>query len=113
MPRYKYTTKINNDIDFYKFLREKRNNLKNIVQFETQVMYNPTADDRVALTTDTHIWSYGDRYYKLAHQYYGDSKYWWVIAWYNGYPTEATIMIGNVIEIPIDLETTLETMRTY
>ena len=76
-------------------------------------MYNPDVEDRVSVTTDTHIWSYGDRYYKLADKYYGDSKYWWVIAWYNGYPTEATIEIGNVIEIPVNLEDALEIMRTY
>ena len=27
-----------------------------------------------------HIWKTGDHYYKLAHKYYGDATYWWIIA---------------------------------
>jgi len=56
------------------------------------------------VTSDTHIWKYGDRFYNLAHKYYGDPTYWWVIAWYNALPTEADIRIGDVIQIPISLE---------
>lgn len=113
MPRYKYTKTINNDIEFYEFLREKRNNLKNIIHYETQIMHNPNVAERSSLVTDSHIWKYGDRFYKLANTYYGDPQYWWVIAWYNAYPTEADVNIGNVIQIPIDLESALEVMRTY
>ena len=50
-----------------------------------------------------HSWSLGDRYYKLAHQYYGDAEMWWIIAWYNGKPTEAHLKIGDVIQIPTPL----------
>jgi len=113
MPRYKYTRKFNNNLEFYEFLRKKRNNLKNIVQYETQVMYNPTIRNRASLTTDTHIWAYGDRFYRLADQYYSNVKYWWVIAWYNGYPTEATIFPGDVISIPVDLEKALKVLGTH
>tara|TARA_Y100000310_G_C20271319_1_gene618165 strand:+ start:106 stop:447 length:342 start_codon:yes stop_codon:yes gene_type:complete len=113
MPRYTYTPIFNNNIEFYEFLRKKRNNLKNIVQYETQVMRNPTLDDRVRLVTDAHLWSYGDRFYKMAHQYYGDVNYWWVIAWYNGYMTESAVFPGDVIQIPVDLEQALVTLGSY
>jgi len=113
MPRYKYTPVFNNNIEFYEFLRKKRNNLKNIVQYETQIMYNPEVWERMDLLTDSHVWSYGDRFYKLAHQYYGDVKYWWVIAWYNGYMTESDVVPGDVIEVPVDLPRALEVLRSY
>lgn len=113
MPRYKYTRKFNNNIEFYEFLRKKRNNVKNIVQYETQIMYNPRLGDRVRTVSDSHVWAYGDRFYKLAYQYYGDVNYWWVIAWYNGYMTEADIFPGDTIEIPVELESALKTLGSY
>jgi hypothetical protein len=69
----------------------------------TVPMHHPTIRQRIAVTTEPHIWSVGDHFYKLAHKYYDDSRYWWVIAWYNGYPTEGDIKKGAVIDIPIDL----------
>ena len=35
------------------------------------------------------MWKLGDRFYKLADQYYGDPTLWWIIAWYNRMPTES------------------------
>ncbi|MEC9227462.1 MAG: hypothetical protein VYA21_01445 [Verrucomicrobiota bacterium] len=67
-------------------------------------MYHPNVADRSFLATETYLWSYGDRFYNLAYEYYGDQTLWWIIAWYNGYPTEAEIENGSVIEIPINLE---------
>lgn len=60
--------------------------------------------ERSSLAIDTHIWKYGDRFYNLANKYYGNPELWWIIAWYNGYPTEAHIRKGDVLDIPIDLE---------
>jgi len=45
----------------------------------------------------------GDRYFKLAHRFYGDSKLWWVIAWFNKKPTESHVDVGDLILIPTDL----------
>ena len=104
---------MNNDIEFYEFLRKRRNNLKNIVQYETQEMHNPGVLARASLVSDKHIWKYGDRFYKLAHTYYGDVNYWWVIAWYNGYMTEASISFGDVIRIPVRLEDALQVLEAY
>jgi nucleoid-associated protein YgaU len=100
------STTINNDIDFYRELRERRG-VKQIEHFSTPRLRNPTIGDRIALRTSTHIWKYGDRFYNLAYQYYGDARYWWVIAWYNGIPTEAETNTGDVLEIPLDLEKAL------
>ena len=97
---------ITNDIDFYKELRERRG-VKQIEHFVTPILRQPSIGDRVRLRTSTHIWKYGDRFYKLADQYYGDTRYWWVIAWYNGIPTEAEANTGDALEIPLDISEAL------
>jgi hypothetical protein len=112
VPRYKSSKILNNDSEFYKFLRVKRG-IKNIRHYSTPILYNPTAADRVSTPTVSHVWKYGDRYYKLSSQYYGTPKYWWVIAWWNGRPTEATVQNGAVLQIPTNLEDALSIMGTY
>ncbi len=77
------------------------------------MLYNPSAADRAATPTVTHVWSYGDRYYKLAAQYYGTPQYWWVIAWWNGRPTEASLQNGVALQIPTNLEDALTILGTY
>ena len=103
MPRYKKTSIVSNDADYYEFLRKKRN-VKRVIQFATPVLRNPTITDRASLSTTVHIWKYGDIYYNLASKYYGNVRYWWIIAWYNGYPTEAHIKPGDVLDIKINIE---------
>ena len=100
------STIVDNDIDFYRELRERRG-VKQIEQFTTPRLRQPTVSDRLRLKTSTHIWKYGDRFYNLAHQYYGDARYWWVIAWFNGIPTEAEANTGDVLEIPLDISEAL------
>ena len=85
--------------------------LKIIKQYATPIMSNPTVAQRASLKKATHIWKYGDRLYNLSYQYYGDSSYWWAIAWYNGYPTEAHIYTGATIFIPLVLESLLSALN--
>jgi len=108
MPRYIRTKVINNDVKYYAPLRRGK---KNIAHYATPVLRNPTRSQRSSLKTITHIWKYGDRFYKLADQFYGDVRFWWVIAWYNSVPTEANIYNGDVIEIPIDLQSALRVLQ--
>ena len=103
MSRYTNITIANNNSDFYSPLTQKRG-VKAIQQMNTVVLKNPEIFERVGLATDTHIWKYGDRFYKLAYTYYNDPQLWWIIAWYNGYPTEANVKIGDVLDIPLNLE---------
>ena len=109
MARYKNTSKFMNDADYYEFLTKKRG-VKRVVQYGTPLLHNPTARETVDLKTSAHIWAYGDRYYNLASQYYGEPTYWWVIAWFNGAPTEAHLEPGDIIEIPISLEQALRVL---
>ena len=110
MPRYNKTRKVINNSEYYEFLRKERG-VKVIEQYATPMLHNPTVWQRMNLTTTTHIWKYGDRFYKLAHQYYGDERFWWVIAWYNGYPTEAHVKTGRSLSIPVNLEDVLNALE--
>ena len=109
MARYHKTEIFNNSSEYYKPLRQSRN-LKNIQHYETPVIYNPGVVDRMVVAATDHIWKYGDRYYKLAHQYYGDARYWWVIAWYNGRPTESHMNFGEIIAIPLNIQDAMEAL---
>lgn len=102
--RYSNTKKLNNVGEYYKSLRRKN---KRLIHFETPIITNPTVEQRSSLQTTAHVWKYGDRFYKLADTYYNDARFWWVIAWYNSTPTEASLAIGSVIYIPLNLSNTL------
>ena len=107
MGRYSSTRKFRNNLEYYDYLRNKRK-LKVVSHYATPVLKHPTVEQRTRLVSDTHIWTLGDRYYKLAAQYYGDSQYWWVIAWQNGIGLEGQLKNGDLIEIPVDLRKALE-----
>ena len=83
---------------YKKFLEDR--NVNHIRQYRTPELAYPTPDQIRQLSILTHVWSTGDRYYKLAFEYYGNSKYWWVIAWFNKKPTEAHLKVGDVILVP-------------
>lgn len=51
-----------------------------------------------------HIFASGDRLSRLAHKYYGDAELWWVLAWFNGKPTDFHCKIGDTILVPSPLE---------
>ena len=112
MPRNAKRKIIDNRSEFYRFLREKRG-VKTIRHYDTQVLQNPSVAARASLRSTNHIWKYGDRYYNLAYRYYGNSRYWWVIAWYNARPTEANIKIGDSLQIPLNLEEALTVLGSY
>ena len=94
--RNRTTNVITNNAEHYKELYERRG-LKKISHYPTAKLRHPTVSERASINTVGHIWAYGDRFYKLAHQYYGDVRYWWVIAWWNGYPT--SIVTGKLLGV--------------
>jgi len=107
MPRRKKSSLITNASEYYEPLRKKRN-VKRILQYATPIIRNPSVAQRGKMTTTKHIWKYGDRLYTLAHNYYGDSTFWWVIAWWNGYGIEGDIKEGAVLSIPMDISLALK-----
>ena len=110
MPRrYNKTRIMVNNNEYYKSLIRSRG-IRRIRQYATPILHNPTVADRRKVKTTSHIWKYGDRLYKLAHQFYGDERYWWVIAWWNAYGVEADIKTGATLAIPLSIEDALNVL---
>lgn len=82
-------------------------NVNGIRHYSTAILEYPTLRQMRDLVIKKHVWTVGDRYYKLAIQSYGDASYWWVIALFNQRPTEAHWKPGEVVEIPLPLERVL------
>ena len=99
-----------NEEEEYSEVFEERG-VKYIVQYDSPHLSYPSADDIAKMSLVPHVWSRGDRYYKLAHKHYNDSRYWWVIAWFNQRPTESHVELGEVIQIPKPLDYVLRKLR--
>jgi nucleoid-associated protein YgaU len=104
--RYDGVDTFTNNNKIYKSIFEDRG-IKQVRQYGTRTLNYPTSDQLGQLTILPHRWVYGDHYYRLAHQYYGDPKMWWVIAFFNQRPTETDLRFGTVIYIPNPLERVL------
>ena len=85
----------------------KPRGMKSIVQYSTSKFKHPGLKDLRSFERVSYIWKTGDKYYKLADEYYRDSTKWWVIALYNQRPTEAHVRPGEVIYIPTPLDSIL------
>jgi len=96
-----------NGSKIYRELFKKRN-VGFIEHYTTPEMPYPTVDDLLDLSIISRPWQLGDRFYKLADQYYKDPALWWVIAWFNRTPTESHLEIGDVVDIPLPLERVLQ-----
>lgn len=93
---------INKTSQYREFLLDR--NVNFIRQYFSPNLRHPTDSEVLDLDIIGHEWRVGDRYYKLANEFYGDSKMWWVIAWFNQKPTESHVELGELIEIPLPLD---------
>ena len=105
--RYKEALEYINAVAGYKKTFPKRFNENGIRQLPINTLKYPTLNEAVDFEVATKIWSVGDRFYKLATTYYNSPEYWWVIALYNKKPTEHHVKLGEIIEIPLPLESVL------
>tara|TARA_A100001391_G_C4860028_1_gene222224 strand:+ start:65 stop:397 length:333 start_codon:yes stop_codon:yes gene_type:complete len=104
--RYKRQRIFTNEERSYKrFLKERGLDL--IHQYNTPNFRYPSNLEFSNFNIINHIWSTGDRYFKLAEEYYDDPKLWWILAFFNQKPTEFDINYGDVIYIPTPLEKVL------
>ena len=87
---------------YAKELKEK--GLRYFRYYETPKFKELTAQQKVSMDIISHAWKSGDRFYKLAHQYYGDAELWWIIARFNNKPTEGHVQLGENIRIPTPLD---------
>ena len=85
-----------------------KQDLQPIIHYTTPELRYPTLDESRQLQVNTEIWKVGDRLFKYADKHYGAPKKWWVIAWYNGVPSEADFQIGQTVYIPTPLSEILD-----
>mgnify|MGYP006969381105 FL=1 len=104
--RYDDRAVVTNRLDSYKNIFEKRG-VKQVVHYTTPVLSFPKSDQLSNVNVIDHVWTRGDHYYKLADFYYGDSTYWWVIAFFNKKPTEDLLAFGDIVMVPTPLESIL------
>ncbi len=105
--RYKNQSVFTNINEAYRRYLQKTRGLEQVRQFDTPTFKHPSASEIKNFTTINHVWGTGDRYFKLAEQYYNDPTMWWVIALYNQKPTEFHVKLGDVVFVPVPLETVL------
>lgn len=108
--RYLNRRIFNNTSEMYESLFLKRN-VKFINHYNTPLYQFPDENEIKTLKIIEHIWSVGDRFYKLADKYYGDPKDWWVIAKFNNTPTESHLRIGDIVLIPTPIQQVISVMR--
>lgn len=86
----------------YSYFEER--DKKYIYHYDTPKFTYPTEDQLSNIVFLEHVWSYGDRLYKLSRRFYGDERDWWVILRFNKIGSEVSIKLGDVIKIPVPLE---------
>ena len=104
--RYLNRTVFINQTDEYRSYYEERN-LKFLRHLSSPVYKTIEAEDLKNIATISHLWKVRDRYWKLGAKYYNDPKLWWLIAWWNGKPTEGHVKPGDFIYIPVPQEKAL------
>tara|TARA_R100000008_G_C3562933_1_gene157350 strand:- start:628 stop:963 length:336 start_codon:yes stop_codon:yes gene_type:complete len=105
--RYKNQNIFTNVREAYRRYLEKTRGTKSIQQYDTPKFRHPSVEDTKNFNVINHIWGTGDRYFKLAHKYYDEPTMWWVIALYNQKPTEFDLKLGDVVYVPVPLESVL------
>tara|TARA_R100000388_G_scaffold24217_1_gene18507 strand:+ start:7373 stop:7711 length:339 start_codon:yes stop_codon:yes gene_type:complete len=105
--RYDRVQKFVNKDKIYKNIFKNRG-VSQIQQFGTRSLRYPSTSQISQLDIIAHQWSYGDHYYKLAFENYGDSTLWWVIAFFNQKPTETSFRFGSIVYIPHPIEKVLD-----
>ena len=83
-------------------------NIKHIEQYNTADFKELSQNDIMELTTRSHIWKLGDKFYKLAAKAYGSPKLWWIIPWFNQKPLESDYEPGETLYIPFPLSDVME-----
>ena len=94
-------TFVNDDENYRKKFFKGPRGVQQILQYDTATFNYPSpAEIGGDLSVDSTTWQVGTRMDKLAGEYYGDSSLWWLIAWFNKKPTEASWSAGDIIYIP-------------
>lgn len=93
----------NSDRIYYKFL--EKTGASKVSHLNIVLFGDPMDDSFLAdVTVAKHIFAHGDNLAKISHSQYGDATLWWVIAWFNGKPTDFHCKIGDVLLVPHPVE---------
>ena len=109
LSRFKEREIIRNVDEDYKIVFQSRLPYNGLRQYAYENLTYPTQEQLSLIQKTPHIWGYGSRLYKLSHQTYGDSSYWWVIAWFNKISSEFSLRPGDIVYIPNPLGYVLTT----
>ena len=82
----------------------KTRNLTNAKLIETFLIKPLSEEEKKKYNIRTVIWQRNTRLFKLAFEFYGDSKLWWIIGWFNQKPTDAHYSVGDEVLIPFPLD---------
>ncbi len=85
----------------------KKRNVKAIEQYDTAELIYPNPEDLEDISILTRNWGVGVKYFNLANEFYGNPQYWWILAWFNLKPLESDYRPGDVVLIPMPLESVL------
>jgi hypothetical protein len=97
----------NNDFQYSEFL--EKTGVSKIDHYRIISFGSPhSIEFREEITVIAHTMAAGDKLSKVAFEYYGDAKLWWVLAWFNSLPTDASYRIGATIEVPFPLQDVLD-----
>ncbi len=107
--RYLNRRIILNDSSLYDEYFEERSK-KYVRQYNSATFTYPTEDQLKKIEYIEHVWSSGDRLYKLSNKYLGDKHNWWIILKFNKIGSEVLIKKGDVIKIPTRVEDVLGIM---
>jgi hypothetical protein len=77
---------------------EKRD-LDSII-FRDNFIFNPVDTENYVFIE--HIWSHGDRLFKLSRKYLSNFRNYWLIGLFNKKPTDADYKYGDIVYIPVD-----------
>ena len=88
-----------------------RRGIDGVTQLKKLKVRALSVEDRKKLTNTKHIYKTGDKLFKLAYRYYGDTRYWYVLAAYNRKPTDFHCKVGDTIYVPFPLKEVLYLMN--
>ena len=85
----------------------KKRKVEVIEQYNTPELVYPSPEDLEEIIIITRNWGVGTKYFNLAYEFYGTPNYWWILAWFNLRPVESDFRPGDVVLIPMPLESIL------
>ena len=72
--RYNVEDLVTNSNEMYKTYLKRTRNLNNMVHYRTQAFGYPDKDQMRRIVSVPYRWQVGDRFFKLAHEFFGDAE---------------------------------------